>query len=66
MGGVIRSIVTVVIVSHTVLQHSMPLLLLLLRHHAEVAMAGVRVPKDEGELGNTLDERMIAHFGLDA
>lgn len=52
--------------SHTVLQHSIPLLLLLLRHHAEVAMAGVRVPEDEGELGSTLDERMIAHFALDA
>lgn len=58
--------VTVVIVPHTVLQHSVPLLLLLLRHHAEVAMAGVRVPEDEGELSNTLDERMIAHFALDA
>lgn len=52
--------------SHTVLQHSMPLLLLLLRHHAEVAMAGVRMPEDEGELSNTLDERMIAHLALDA
>lgn len=58
--------VTVVTVSHTVLQNSVPLLLLLLRHHAEVAMARVRVPKDEGELSHTLDERMIARFGLDA
>lgn len=59
-------VVTVVAVSHTVLQHGVPLLLLLLRHHAEVAMARVRVPKDEGELSNTPDEGMTAHFGLDA
>lgn len=24
------------------------------------------MPKDEGELGGTLDEWIIAHFGLDA
>lgn len=59
-------IVTVVAVSDTVLQHSVPLLLLLLRHHTEVVVAGVWVPKDEGELGRTLDERVTAHFGLDA
>lgn len=58
--------VTVVAVSHAVLQHGVPLLLLLLRHHAEVAMVRVRVPKNEGELSNTLDEWIIAHFGLDA
>lgn len=61
-----RCIFTVVTVSDTVLQNSMPLLLLLLRHHAEVAMEGVRVPEDEGELSNALDERVIAHFALDA
>lgn len=58
--------VTVVAVSHAVLQHGVPLLLLLLRRHAEVAMARVRVPKNEGELGSALDEWMVAHFGLDA
>lgn len=59
-------ILTVVTVSHAVLQHGVPLLLLLLRHHAEVAMARVRVPKNEGVLSNTLDEWITAHFGLDA
>lgn len=58
-------IVTVVTVSDTVLQHSVPLLLLLLGHHTEVVVAGVWVPQDEGELGRTLDERVTAHFGLD-
>lgn len=52
--------------SDAVLQHSVPLLLLLLCHHTEVVVAGKRVPKDEGELGGTLDEWIIAHFGLDA
>lgn len=59
-------IITVVVVPHTVLHHGVPLLLLLLGHHTEVAMASVRVPKNEGELSNTLDEWTIAHFGLDA
>lgn len=59
-------IITVVVVPHAVLQHSVPLLLLLLRHHTEVAVASVRVPKNEGELSNTLDEGTAPHFGLDA
>lgn len=58
--------VTVVAVSDAVLQHSVPLLLLLLCHHTEVVVACVRVPKDEGKLCGTLDEWIIAHFGLDA
>ena len=58
-------IVTIVAVSDAVLQHSVPLLLLLLRHHAEVVVTGVWMPQDEGELGRTLDKRTAAHFGLD-
>lgn len=61
----LECVVTVVAVSDAVLQHGVPLLLLLLRHHAEVVVAGVRVIQDEGELGRTLDERIAAHFGLD-
>lgn len=57
-------LVTIVTVSDTVLQHSVPLLLLLLRHHTEVVVAGVRVPQDEGELGRTLNKRITAHFSL--
>lgn len=58
--------VTIVTVSDAVLQHCVPLLLLLLCHHTEVVVAGVRVPQDEGVLGRTLDKRTTAHFGLDA
>lgn len=54
--------VTVVTVSDAVLKHSVPLLLLLLCHHTEVVVAGVRVPQDEGELGCTLDEWITARF----
>lgn len=57
-------IVTVVTVSDAVLKHGVPLLLLLLCRHAEVVMAGIWVPQDEGELGHTLNERTTAHFGL--
>lgn len=59
-------VVTVVAVPDAVLQHGVPLLLLLLRHNTEVVVTGVRVPQDEGERGCTLDERVVAHFGLDA
>lgn len=58
-------IVTIVTVSDTVLQHSVPLLLLLLCHHTEVVVTGIWMPQDEGELGRTLDEWVTAHFGLD-
>lgn len=58
-------IVTIVTVSDAILQHSVPLLLLLLSHHTEVVVAGVWVPQDEGEPGCTLDEWVTAHFGLD-
>lgn len=58
-------LVTVVTVPDAVLQHCVPLLLFLLRPHAEVVVAGVRVPQDEGELGRALDERSTARFGLD-
>lgn len=58
-------IVTIVTVSDAILQHSVPLLLLLLGHHTEVVVAGVWVPQDEGEPGCTLDEWVTAHFGLD-
>lgn len=43
----------------------MPLLLLLLRHDAEVVVTGVRVPQDERELGCALDKWVVSHFGLD-
>lgn len=58
-------VVTVVTVSDTVLQYCVPLGLLLLRHHTEVVVAGVRVPQDEGELARTLDKRITRHFGFD-
>ena len=58
-------ILTVVAVSDAVLQHGVPLLLLLLRHHTEVVVAGVRMPQDERELGRTLDKWTAAHFALD-
>lgn len=57
---------TVVAVSDAVLQHGVPLLLLLLCHHTEVVVAGVWVPQDEGELRRTLDKWITAHFGLDS
>lgn len=57
---------TVVAVSDAVLQHGVPLLLLLLRGHTEVVMAGVRVPQDQREPGRTLDERITGRLGLDA
>lgn len=58
------STVTIVTVSDAVLKHSMPLLLLLLCHHAEVVVAGVWVPQDEGELGRTLDKWITARFAF--
>lgn len=38
----------------TVLEDSMPLLLLLFGHNTEVVVTGVRVPEDQREIGGTL------------
>ncbi len=45
---------TIISVSDTVLEHSVPLVLLRLCHHTEVVVTGVRVPEDQRELGGTL------------
>lgn len=45
---------TIIGVSDTVLEDSVPLLLLFLCPHAEVVVTGVRVPEDQRELGSTL------------
>lgn len=47
---------TIVGVSDTVLEDSVPLLLLFLRYHTEVVVTGVWVPQDQRELGGTLEE----------
>jgi len=57
---------TVVGVSDAVLQHGVPLGLLLLRHDTEVVVARVRVPQDQGELGGALHEGTAAHPRLHA
>lgn len=59
-----RRALTVVAVSDAVLQHCEPLLLLLLRHHAEVVVAAVRVPQDEGERGGKPNKGAAGHLGL--
>ena len=53
-------LLTVVGVPDTVLQHGVPLGLLLLRHDAEVVVPCVRVPQDQGELGGTLHKGTAA------
>lgn len=57
---------TIIAVSDAVLQHGVPLLLFLLRHHTEVVVAGVRVPEDERKWRGTLYEWIAAQFGLNA
>lgn len=47
---------TIIGVSDTVLEDSVPLLLLLLGHHTEVVVMAVRVPEDQRELGGALKE----------
>lgn len=57
-------LLTVVAVSHTVLEDSVPLLLFFLRHDTEVVMAGVWMPQDEGKLCGTFQKRGTGSFGL--
>lgn len=57
---------TIIAVSDAVLQHGVPLLLFLLRHHAEVVVAGVRVPEDERKWRGTIYEWFAAQLGLNA
>lgn len=57
-------LLTIIGMSHTVLKNCMPLLLLFLRYHTEVVVAGIWVPQDQQELGGTLQERSVAHFSL--
>lgn len=47
---------TIIAVSDTVLEDSVPLLLLFLSHHAEVVVMGVGMPEDQRELGGALKE----------
>lgn len=55
---------TIIGVSDTVLEDSVPLLLLLLGHHTEVVVMAVRVPEDQRELGGALKEGWASHLGL--
>ena len=55
---------TIIGVSYAVLEDGEPLILFLLRHHAEVEVASVRVPQDQGELGRHLQEGSAPHLGL--
>lgn len=54
--GALKGTPTVIGVSNTVLEDSVPLLLLFLGGHAEVVVMGVWVPEDQRELGGALNK----------
>jgi len=55
---------TIVGVSDAVLKDGVPLLLLLLGHHAEIVVASIRVPEDEGKLCRTFQKWRTANFSF--